>query len=275
MRHTAPKESERIMVASQHDTGADPAQNWFHRLKRTVEQRDTQAGKWFDTAVSVLIVLNLIAFSIDTLPDLPGPVRQGLHLFEALSIGLFTLEYVTRLAVADRKLGYIFSFWGLIDLAAIAPVLLMTGADLRALRVFRLLRLLNLFRYGPAIRRFRRAFEIVRDELLLFASVALSLLFVTAVGIYLFERDAQPEAFQSIFHALWWSVVTLTTVGYGDVVPVTVGGRIFTFFVLIIGIGIVAVPTGLVTSALSQVRSQDMMQEEKKRAASLRARNRD
>lgn len=81
------------------------------------------------------------------------------------------------------------------------------------------------------------------------------MIFLTAAGLYYFENEAQPEAFQSIFHSLWWAVITLTTVGYGDVYPITVGGRIFTFFVLIIGVGIVTIPAGLVASALSRART--------------------
>jgi voltage-gated potassium channel len=82
-------------------------------------------------------------------------------------------------------------------------------------------------------------------------------LYLSAVGIYFFEHQAQPEQFKSVFHCLWWAVATLTTVGYGDVFPITAGGRIFTFFVLMVGLGIVAVPAGLVASALSQARRED------------------
>ena len=87
--------------------------------------------------------------------------------------------------------------------------------------------------------------------------VTLLLLYFSAVGIYYFERDAQPEAFASVFHSLWWAVVTLTTVGYGDVYPVTTGGRSFTFLILLIGLGVVSVPAGLVASALSEAREME------------------
>jgi len=83
------------------------------------------------------------------------------------------------------------------------------------------------------------------------------LLYLSAVGIYYFENAAQPDQFKSVFHSLWWAITTLTTVGYGDMFPITVGGKVFTFFVLMIGLGIVAVPTGLVASALSQAREED------------------
>jgi len=247
---------------------------WFQHLKQTVEHRDTPAGRMFDAAVQSLILLTLIAYSVDTLPGLPPWLSTGIDVFEWGIIVIFALEYGVRVIVADKAIRFIFSFYGIIDLVAFLPALL-TGADLRALRAFRLLRLFKIYHYSPAINRFRKAFGIVRDELILFGSSAAIVLFVTAVGIYLFERHAQPEAFGSVFHALWWAIVTLTTVGYGDVYPVTMGGKIFTSFVLIIGIGIVAVPTGLITSALSQVRSQEMLQDEKRRALSVRERGRD
>ena len=88
-------------------------------------------------------------------------------------------------------------------------------------------------------------------------AVAAILLYLSAVGIYYFERDAQPQQYASVFHALWWAIVTLTTVGYGDIYPVTLGGRMFTFFVLVLGLGVVAVPTGLLASALSQAREEE------------------
>jgi len=91
----------------------------------------------------------------------------------------------------------------------------------------------------------------------LFSCVAAIMLYLSAVGIYYFENAAQPEAFKSIFHSLWWAVATLTTVGYGEVYPITIGGKVFTFFVLMLGLGVVAVPTGLVSSALSQARSEE------------------
>ncbi|WP_444927605.1 potassium channel family protein [Microbulbifer sp. TRSA002] len=112
--------------------------------------------------------------------------------------------------------------------------------------------------YSKAVARFGRAFRMIKEELVLFRVTALILLYLSSVGIYYFESAAQPEQFKSIFHSLWWAVTTLTTVGYGDMYPVTLGGRIFTFFVLLIGLGVVAIPTGLVASALSKARIEDV-----------------
>ncbi len=229
-------------------------------LKRMVEQSDTRAGRWFDAVVFALIVVSLITFSIETLPNLPPPAAAMLYWIEFATVLLFTGEYLLRLAVADSRWRFVRSFFGVLDLVAILPFYLAAGVDLRAVRTFRLLRLLRILkltRYSDAVRRLRRAVGIVREELVLFLNVALILIFLSAVGIYYFEHDRQPEHFASVFHSLWWAVVTLTTVGYGDMFPITTGGRVFTFFVLFLGLGIVAVPTGLFASALAKAREEE------------------
>jgi voltage-gated potassium channel len=145
-------------------------------------------------------------------------------------------------------------------LAAIFPFYVGLGVDLRSLRAFRLIRLVRVFklvRYSAALTRLHRALMIAKEEIILYLGVGAILLYLSAVGIYYFERDAQPEAFASVIHSLWWAVTTLTTVGYGDIYPITTGGRIFTFFVLLIGLGVVAVPAGLVASSLSKARELD------------------
>lgn len=173
---------------------------------------------------------------------------------------IFTIEYLLRIIYAPHKFRYIFSFYGLIDLFAIVPFYLATTIDLRSIRVFRLfrlIRLLKLLKYSKAINRFHRALVIAKEELILFAFVTVILLYLSSVGIYHFENSAQPQLFQSVFHSLWWAVTTLTTVGYGDMYPVTSGGKIFTTIVLFIGLGIVAIPTGLIASALSIARQEE------------------
>jgi voltage-gated potassium channel len=99
---------------------------------------------------------------------------------------------------------------------------------------------------------FTRAIKSAKEEIFLFIFITLILIYFSAVGIYYFENKAQPEHFSSIFDSLWWAIITLTTVGYGDVYPITVGGKVFTFFILMIGLGIVAIPTGIISSALTK-----------------------
>ena len=227
-------------------------------LRNIVDSCDSRAGRCFDLTIQLLIVISLIAFAIDTLPDVSPELRRFLRHLEVFTVAIFTLEYFLRILVARNRIRFIFSFYGIVDLLAIAPFYLVPGLDLRSARVFRMLRLvriLKLARYSIALRRMHRAILIAREELILFFLVTVSLLYFAAVGIYSFENEAQPEAFQSVFHSLWWAVTTLTTVGYGDIYPITVGGRIFTFIILLIGLGGVSVPAGIVASALSKARN--------------------
>jgi len=237
----------------------------MQKIKRIVEQNDTKEGRIFDIFIQSLIVLSLVSFSIDTLPNISERLRHVLRISEIVIIVIFSIEYVLRIIVSRKKLKFIFSFYGLIDLIAILPFYLSTGLDLRsirALRLLRLLRTLKLLRYSSAIRRFQRALVLAKEELILFFFITVILLFLSGAGIYFFENPAQPEVFTSIFDSLWWAVATLTTVGYGDIYPITVGGRIFTFFILMIGLGIVAVPTGLLASALSKSREEEVNSKE-------------
>ncbi len=229
-------------------------------LKQIIEHNDTREGRILDLFLQCLIIVSLISFSVETLPGISEKTKRILDYIEYFTVAVFTVEYICRIAVADNKIQFIFSFFGIIDLLAILPFYLNLVIDLRSIRVLRLLRLFRAFkliRYNKAIRRFHVALSIAKEELVLFSIVACMALYFAAVGIYYFEHEAQPEAFSSIFQSLWWALVTFTTVGYGDAFPITTGGKIFTFFVLMVGLGIVAVPTGLVASALSSVRETE------------------
>ena len=230
-------------------------------LKTIIEETNTTAGRIFDLFIQTLIVASIITFSIETLPDLEDKTKDILFFIETFVVVIFTIEYLLRIYVADKKADYIFSFYGIVDFIAIVPFYISLGIiDLRTLRILRMLRLfrlLKLVRYNKAMQRFYGAFYIVKEEIVLFGIVTLMLLYISAVGIYYFEYESQPEQFKSIFHSIWWAVTTLTTVGYGDVYPITIGGRIFTFFILMIGLGIVAVPACLLSAALTQVKIEE------------------
>ncbi|GKT11530.1 MAG: voltage-gated potassium channel [Thiomicrorhabdus sp.] len=232
----------------------------MEQLREIVLCSESKRGRQFDIFIQILIIISLIAFSIETLPDLSPELYRLLRGIEIFVVVVFTIEYILRIVLTDKKLTYIFSFYGLIDLLSILPFYLTTTVSLQALkmlRLLRLLRILKLVRYNQALVRISRAIYLVKEELMLFSIVTLMLLYLSAMGIYHFEHVAQPENFRSIFDSLWWSVVTLTTVGYGDIYPVTDGGRIFTFFMLMLGLGIVAIPTGIIASALSSVRNSE------------------
>jgi len=226
-------------------------------LRKIIEDNTSKKGKVFDYFIQLIILISLIAFVIGTLPNNSLPTKELLKTIEIVSVIIFSFEYLLRLFVAKKPLKYIFSFYGIIDILAILPFFLRTVYDFRALRVFRVFRVfraLKLIRYNKALNRFRLAAKIVKEEIILFLIVTVIFIFVASSGIYFFENSAQPDVFSSVLHSVWWAVVTLTTVGYGDVYPITVGGKIFTLFILLIGVGIVTVPAGLVASALSKAR---------------------
>ena len=233
-------------------------------------QRDAKGqvyfGKW-ELFLQGVIFLSLLDFAFETLPDLSETQTRWVRVVEIFTISIFTLEYLVRAIFSRHRSKYIFGFFGIIDLISILPFFLGMVIDLRSLRAIRMLRLfriLKLARYSRAIRRLHRAFVISREEIVLFAVSALIMIYLAGVGIYYFEHEAQPKVFRSMFDGLWWAVATLTTVGYGDSYPITAGGRLFTFLILIIGLGIIAVPTGMVASALSKARQAEDEEEKEK-----------
>lgn len=228
----------------------------MNAIRRIVWASDTRAGRVFDTVVMSVIVGGLIVDAVVTLDALGQGASQGLVLASTAVTTMFVVEYALRLATAPKRWRYMTSFYGIVDLAAILPTLL--GLDLRALRAFRLFRLLRLLKItrARALNRFGKALWTVKDEGLIFLFTTAVVLYLAAAGIYHFEHEAQPDGFGSIPESLWWAVATLTTVGYGDAYPITAGGRIFTAIILLCGMGIVAVPAGLVATALSRASQE-------------------
>jgi voltage-gated potassium channel len=216
--------------------------------------------KWshrFDYTIMAFILLSMITMSLETLPDITHSTTLLFNAIELVIVVVFTTEYVLRVWTAEKPLKYIFSFLGLVDLVAIVPFWLATGINLqgaRAFRLIRMIRVLKVLRYMSALKRLERAIRLVQEELIVFGILAAIIIFVTSVGIYQFEHEAQPEAFPSIPHSIWFSIVSLTAVGYGDVTPITTGGKIFTSMILIIGLAIVAIPTALIVSGLTRAK---------------------
>lgn len=230
------------------------------KLEKIINDNTTRKGRLFDYTIQLLIFISLIAFAVETLPDNNERLKSVLYLVEVISVIIFTIEYLLRIYISKKPLKYIFSFYGIIDFLAIFPFYLNIGIDLRSLRAFRIFRVfraLKIVRYNKALKRFGLAAQIVKEEVILFMIVIIIFIFLVSSGIYFFENEAQPESFKSIPHSFWWTIVTLTTVGYGDVYPITIGGKIFTFFVLIIGVAVVTVPAGLVATALGQARKME------------------
>lgn len=226
-------------------------------IREVVENNTTTKGQIFDYFIQTLIFISLIAFAVETIPDNSVELNRVLNFIELFSVFIFSIEYILRIYCSKNPVRYIFSFYGIVDLLAILPFYLKLGLDLRSLRAFRIFRIfraLKIVRYNKALKRFGVAAKIVKEEVVLFLIIIVILIFIVSSGIYFFENEAQPESFKSIPHSFWWTIVTLTTVGYGDVFPITIGGKIFTFFVLLIGVAVITVPAGLVATALSKAR---------------------
>ncbi len=220
-------------------------------------------GAVFSGIIQFLIVTSAVTFVLETEPDL----EQYKHYFDILDwtfLLLFAMEYILRIYTALNRRVFIFSFFGIVDLLAILPALVLIPGFrvLRILRVLRVFRIFKATRFILAVDRMIDALSEVRREL--FALVILSSMFVylAACGIYYFERDAQPKDFGSIPDAMWWAIITLTTIGYGDAYPETTGGKIFTALVALVGVGLIAIPSGLLASVLTKARVEEEQAEE-------------
>ena len=228
-------------------------------------------SQYVDMILFILIVLNIAAVCLESVKHIGNEYKVAFNAFEFFSVVIFSIEYVLRVwsAPARNDLGdstniikrmkYIFSFTGLIDFLAIIPSILpyfFGGLDLRGLRVLRLLRLLKISNYSSALEDF---FSAIKADWRSF-SAALYLmviaLFLSSALMYIAEHDSQPEKFSSIPETMWWGLITLTTVGYGDVSPVTPLGKIIGAFTAIMGVCTVALLTGIVASAFANQRAQ-------------------
>jgi voltage-gated potassium channel len=228
-----------------------------HRIVHPVEH---PRQRLVDLTVMVLVLISIVSSILATSDLITDTWRTRLNNSIWFFVVIFSIEYCWRLAIAERRWRYVFSFYGILDLFAVLPFLLGAPVDLRGIKIFRALSAFPLMRatgYIIAMRRFARAFELAREELVLFVITTAMILYVAGLGIYYFEHNAQPHAFASAFHSLWWAVTTLTTVGYGDVYPITAGGRFFTFIVVMVGLGVIAVPASVLASALTRAREEE------------------
>jgi voltage-gated potassium channel len=225
-------------------------------------------NRYFDYFISILIVLNIVAISIDSLSNLNEETRQFLRGFEIFSVIVFTIEYILRLCVADlifpRKskpasiMAFIFSPLGLMDLFAILPFYLpvLIKVDLRFIRVFRLFRFIRIFkitRYNNALKLIADVFRDKKTELSMTFFSAFVILIVSSFLMYYVEGNAQPDKFPDVFSGMWWAIVTLTTIGYGDVFPITTLGKILSGIVSVLGIGLIALPTGILSAGFIEL----------------------
>lgn len=214
-----------------------------------------------------LIILNVISIILESYAVYKSAYALIFYSFEVFSVTIFTVEYLVRLytaPIAYRKFKKSHATWkfatstyGVIDLIAILPFYLpyFLAVDLRILRILRLLRLLRVFklsRHSKALRSIMDVLKETRSELSMSVFVAFVLLLLSSTLMYYVEHDAQPENFASIMHSFWWAIATLTTVGYGDIYPITAAGKVLGGITAVIGIGFLALPTGIISSAFME-----------------------
>ncbi|WP_338768217.1 ion transporter [Bernardetia sp. ABR2-2B] len=252
------------------------------RIYTIIERGEKHDKKsvYFDYFIIVLVLLSVISTIWESYPTAQQKYGEYFHSFELFSIAIFTVEYLLRLWTAPLKyphlpawkayLKYIFSFIALVDLLAILPFYLpfLGVEDLRLLRMMRLLRLLRVFKLNRYSRALNLVYDVLKEkgeELVTTVFFALILLLVSSTLMYYVEHETNPEGFPNIIATLWWAVVTLTTVGYGDVVPVTMLGKILNGATALIGIGVVALPTSILSAGfLEKVEERKKAEKEAK-----------
>jgi len=219
------------------------------------QQDPTLLPRSVELSIQVLIVYSIITTVLETMPELAG-YRSFFRFSEFVVVAIFTLEYLIRWYRSPDRLRYPLRPMAIIDLLAILPFYIRLTVDLRSLRALRLLRifrLLKLGRYSRALQTLGEAFRRAGPELAVFGFIVLIVILLSSMTLYYAEHEAQPDVYESIPASLWWAVVTLTTVGYGDVYPVTPIGKVVASIVMLTGIGLIAIPAGVVSSHMTEI----------------------
>jgi voltage-gated potassium channel len=234
---------------------------WRLKLYEIIFEADTPVGKGFDITLMFFILLSVIAVLLDSVPQLNQQYGTWFFIAEWFFTIVFTFEYIIRILTAKKVSSYIFSFYGIIDLLAILPTylsLFLVGTQfllvIRVLRLLRVFRVLKLARFIGASTQLVIAMRQSRHKIIIFLEVVMTLVVIVGSLMYLIEGPA--HGFTSIPRSIYWAIVTLTTVGYGDIAPQTIVGQTLASFVMIIGYAIIAVPTGIISVEMS--RAQQM-----------------
>ncbi|MDO5608480.1 MAG: ion transporter [Capnocytophaga sp.] len=228
---------------------------------------NTTLGKWFDIILLILIFTSVVMVMLETVDDIDEKYHKFLVFLEWVITIFFTVEYILRIVSNKKPYRYIFSFYGIIDLIAILPMYLsffISGSKIlsvvRALRLLRVFRILDLANFTNQGQELRKAIAASRTKIIVF--VYFVLVICVLLGSFMYVIESDESGFTSIPRSIYWCIVTLTTVGYGDIAPATSLGQIIASFVMILGYGIIAVPTGIVSAEYSHVRRKIQQKEE-------------
>ena len=235
-----------------------PNSSWRRKLHEIIYEADTRAGKLFDVVLLFVILLSIVLVMLESVEDIGTTYYVWLDTLEWIITILFTLEYIARMVCVKRPTAYIFSFYGIVDLLSTIPKYLsifLVGTHsliaIRALRLLRVFRILKLTRFISESTNFGRALKRSRVKIAVFLSFVLVLCVILGTIMYLVEGD-KDSGFTSIPRSVYWAVVTLTTVGYGDIAPTSALGQFIASLIMILGYGIIAIPTGIVTSEMTK-----------------------
>ncbi|MBX2829500.1 MAG: ion transporter [Flavobacteriaceae bacterium] len=234
---------------------------WRKKLHDIIYEADTPAGKVFDVILLVLIILSVVFVMLESVSSIDAKYHELLYIGEWVITIFFTFEYIARIITVKKPFRYIFSFYGIIDLISTIPLYLsfiLAGSSylltVRALRLLRIFRILKITRYIGASNRLKRALLHSRPKIFVFLFAVLIISIIAGTLMYLIEGEE--HGFNSIPHSIYWCIVTLTTVGYGDISPSTPLGQFIASIIMIMGYGIIAVPTGIMTVEYSKAAQE-------------------
>ncbi|NND14714.1 MAG: ion transporter [Eudoraea sp.] len=232
-------------------------QGWRAKLHEIIEGTHTPMGKLFDISLLILILYSVIIVMLESVPRINAKYHDFLNISEWVVTILFTIEYVTRIVISKRPKEYVLSFFGIVDLLSTIPKylsLFLLGSQyitaLRALRLLRVFRILKLVRFVGESNKLIRALQSSRTKIFIFVFFMLIVSVLLGTLMYLIEGPS--HGFNSIPHSVYWTIVTITTVGYGDISPETGLGQFIASIIMIIGYGIIAVATGIVTAEFAK-----------------------
>jgi voltage-gated potassium channel len=232
--------------------------NWRQKLHEILYEADTPLGKIFNVLLFIIIIASIILVMLESVKHIDEKYHAFLNISEWVITILFTIEYIGRIIAVKQPKKYIFSFYGIIDLLSTIPKYLsffLVGSQsliaLRALRLMRIFRILKLARFIGASTNFVKALKASRAKIAVFLSFVIILCVVLGTVMYLVESE-ENTGFTSIPRSVYWAIVTLTTVGYGDIAPATALGQFIASIIMILGYGIIAIPTGIVTSEMTK-----------------------
>jgi voltage-gated potassium channel len=237
---------------------SNQSKDWREKVHEIIYEADTPAGKLFDVLLLIVILISILLVMLESVESIESKYAVFLNTSEWVITILFTLEYILRIISVKKPKTYIFSFYGIIDLLSTIPKylsLFVLGTHslvaLRALRLLRVFRILKLTRFIGESANFGKALKRSRAKIAVFLSFVIVLCIILGTVMYLVESE-QDSGFTSIPRSVYWAIVTLTTVGYGDIAPITALGQFIASLIMILGYGIIAVPTGIVTSEMTK-----------------------